>query len=94
MLTKAVEKLNNSPTSTFSELFYRMIFCPSTNPTTNQKLTKSLTEIVETGTPHKMRRPKGAAHKLIISFSVTSMRRLNAGAQGGETFASRDPAKP
>ena len=37
---------------------------------------------------------QGAAHKLIISFSVTSMRRLNAGAQGGETFASRDPAKP
>ena len=71
-----------------------MIFCPSTNPPTNQKLTKSLTEIVETGTPHKQCRPKGAAHKLIISFSVTSMRRLNAGAQDGETFASRDPAKP
>jgi len=53
-----------------------------------------LTKIVETGTPHKKCRPKGAAHKLIISFSVTSMRRLNAGAQGGETFASRDPAKP
>ncbi len=70
-----------------------MIFCPSTNPPTNQKLTKSLTEIVETGTPHKKCRPKGAAHKLIISFSVTSMRRLNAGAQDGETFASRDPAK-
>ena len=70
-----------------------MIFCPSTNPPTNQKLTKSLTEIVKTGTPHKKCRPKGAAHKLNIGFSVTSMRRLNAGAQGGETFASRDPAK-
>lgn len=44
---------------------------------------------METGTPHKKCRPKGAAHKLIISFSVTSMRRLNAGAQGGETFPSR-----
>jgi len=94
LLTKAVENLNNSVTSTFSELFYRMIFYPSTNPPTNQKLAKSLTEIVKTGTPHKKCRPKGAAHKLIISFSVTSMRRLNAGAQGGETFASRDPAKP
>lgn len=94
MLTKAVENLNNSATSTFSELFYRMIFYPSTNPPTNQKLAKSLTEIVKTGTPHKKCRPKGAAHKLIISFFVTSMRRLNAGAQGGETFASRDPAKP
>ena len=71
-----------------------MIFCPSTNPPTNQNLTKSLTEIVKTGTPHKKCRPKGAARKLIISFSVTSMRRLNAGAQGGETFTSRDPAKP
>lgn len=71
-----------------------MIFCPSTNPSTNQKLTKSLTEIVKTGTPHKKCCPKGAARKLIISFSVTSMRRLNAGAQGGETFASRDAAKP
>ncbi len=55
-----------------------MIFRPSANPPTNQNLTKSLTKIVETGTPHKKCRPKGAAHKLIISFSVTSMRRLNA----------------
>ena len=60
----------------------------------DQNLTKSLTEIVKAGTPHKKCRPKGAAHKLIISFSVTSMRRLNAGAQGRETFASRDSAKP
>lgn len=67
-----------------------MIFRPSALTPSDQNLTKSLTEIVKTGTPHKKCRPKGAAHKLIISFSVTSMRRLNAGAQGGETFASRD----
>ncbi|MEO2540419.1 hypothetical protein ABG983_10365, partial [Collinsella aerofaciens] len=59
LLTKAVENLNNSPTSTFFELFYRMIFCPSASPPTNQKLTKSLTKSVETGTPHKQTcRPK------------------------------------
>lgn len=43
-----------------------MIFYPSTSPPTNQKLTKSLTKSVETGTPRKTRRPpKGAAHKPI-----------------------------
>ena len=71
-----------------------MIFRPSALTPSDQNLTKSLTEIVKTGTQHKKCRPKGAAHKLIISFSVTSMRRLNAGAQGRETFASRDPAEP
>ena len=35
-----------------------MIFCPSANPQTNQKLTKSLTKSVETGTPHKNVPPK------------------------------------
>lgn len=35
-----------------------MIFCPSALTPTDQNLTKSLTEIVKTGTPHKKCRPK------------------------------------
>ena len=44
-----------------------MIFCPSTNPTTNQKLTKSLTEIVETGTPYKNVPPQKGRHANFLS---------------------------
>lgn len=71
-----------------------MIFCPSANPPTNQKLAKSLTEIVKTGTTKNVP-PKRAARKLnyqlFCSEHVATQRR---GAGRGDTFASRDSAKP
>mgnify|MGYP007039089132 CR=1 FL=1 len=71
-----------------------MSFRPSASPPTNQKLTKSLTKSVETGTTKNVP-PKREARKLnyqlFCSEHVATQRR---GAGRGDTFASRDSAKP
>ena len=63
-----------------------MIFCPSTNPPTNQKLTKSLTKIVETGTPQKRAVPKRGGtqsyYQLFCNEHATTRRR-SAGREAG-----------
>lgn len=56
-----------------------MVFCPSANPSTNQKLTKSLTKSVETGTPYKNVPPKRGGtltyYQLFCNEHATTQRR-------------------
>ena len=58
-----------------------MIFCPSTNPPTNQNLTKSLTKSVKTGTPYKNVPPQKGRHtnQSISQNSLASPRRQTRG---------------
>ena len=69
-----------------------MIFRSSANPPTNQNLTKSLTEIVETGTPYKNVPPqRGGTQTNLLAKTRWLARAVRPAAYA---FASRDPAKP
>lgn len=69
-----------------------MTFYLSANPPTNQKLTKSLTEIVKTGTPNKTCRPKRGGTQ--TNLLVKTRWQARAVRPAAYAFASRDSAKP